>query len=216
MSHDTHLQQAVLAELNWEPSVNAAHIGVTANAGIITLSGHVDSFAAKHVVEETVRRVKGVKGIAEEIEVRLPFDHKRSDEEIAAAALNRLDWAVNVPRNAVKINVEKGWITLTGEVEWQYQREAALRDIRSLYGVIGVSNQITIKPRVDTAGLGDDIQHALHRSYFFDPETVKVTAEDGRVRLAGTVRSWHDRQLAAETAWAAPGAIAVENDLVVI
>jgi len=216
MSHDTHLQQAVLAELNWEPSVNAAHIGVTASAGIITLSGHVDSFAAKHVVEETVRRVKGVKGIAEEIEVRLPFDHKRSDEEIAAAALNRLDWAVNVPRNAVKINVEKGWITLTGEVEWQYQREAALRDIRSLYGVIGVSNQITIKPQVNASNLGDDIIHALHRSWFFDPKTIIVSADGGRVRLSGTAQSMHDRQVAAATAWTAPGVTEVLNDIAIV
>jgi osmotically-inducible protein OsmY len=216
MSHDSHLQNAVLEELNWEPSVIAAHLGVTANAGVITLTGHVESFAQKHAAEAAVRRVKGVKAVAEEIEVRLPYETKRSDEEIAGAAIGRFEWDVSIPRDTVKVTVDKGWITLTGEVDWHYQKDAASIDVRALFGVTGVSNQITIKPTVDTSTISQDIMHALHRSWFFDPKTISVSAQGGKVRLTGTVGSWHDRQVAAATAWAAPGATAVENDIAVV
>jgi osmotically-inducible protein OsmY len=216
MSHDHDLQQAVLAELSWEPSVTAAHIGVAANEGVVTLTGHVESFAEKHAAEIAARRVKGVKAVAEEIEVRLSFDTRRSDTEIAAAAIERLAWDVAIPRDAVTVKVENGWITLTGQVDWHYQQEAVEQDIRPLFGVVGVSNQTAIKPRVDARNLGDDIMHALHRSWFFDPKTITVTADGGMVRLSGTVRSAHDRQVAAATAWAAPGTTAVENDIVII
>jgi osmotically-inducible protein OsmY len=216
MSHDSHLQKAVLEELNWEPSVTAAHLGVTANAGVITLSGHVESFVQKHAAEMAVRRVKGVKAVAEEIEVRLPYETKRSDEEIAGAAIGRFEWDVSIPRDTIKVTVDKGWVTLTGEVNWHYQKDAASMDVRALFGVVGVSNQVTIKPTVNTSNISDDITHALGRSWFFDPKTISVTAQGGKVRLTGTVNSWHDRQVAASTAWAAPGATAVENDIAVI
>ena len=215
MSQDRELQQAVLDEFIWEPSVTAGHIGVTANAGVVTLSGHVDSYAKKHAAETAARRVKGVRAVAEEIEVRLPFETKRSDEEIAAAAIERLSWNVSVPRDSVQVKVEQGWVTLTGQVDWWYQKDAAEHDIRPLLGVVGVSNLATIKQRVNTAGLSDDITHALHRSWFFDPEEVHVRAEGGKVVLTGTVHSFHEREVAAQTAWAAPGATMVENDLAV-
>ena len=160
-------------------------------------------------------RVKGVRAIAEEIEVRLPFEIKRDDADIATAAANRLAWDTATPRDAVKIKVEKGWVTLAGRVDWHFQMESAEREVRNLMGVIGVSNNITIKPHVDAAHLGQDIQLALHRSIFFEPEKVHVTAEDGRVKLTGTVGSWQERQTAANTAWAARGATSVENDLIV-
>jgi osmotically-inducible protein OsmY len=216
MPNDNRLQQAVLDELSWEPSVTAAHIGVAADSGVVTLTGHVESFAQKHAAEAAVRRVKGVKAIAEEIEVRLPYATKRSDEEIAGAATRRFEWDVSIPRDAVKITVDQGWITLTGEVDWHYQKDAAGIDVRALFGVTGVSNQITIKPTVNASNISDDIMHALHRSWFFDPQTISVSAQGGKVRLTGTVHSWHDRQVAAATAWAAPGATAVENDIAVI
>jgi osmotically-inducible protein OsmY len=215
MSRDDQLQKAVLAELNWEPSILAAHIGVTAENGTVTLTGHVESYGQKHAAEMATGRVKGVKAVAEEIEVRLPFEIKRDDTEIATAAANRLAWDTGTPRDAVKIKVEKGWVTLAGQVDWHFQKEAAEREIRNLMGVVGVSNQVTIKPRVDTAHLQDDIQHALHRSIFFDNEKVHVTAQEGRVKLTGTVNSWLERQTAGSTAWAAPGATSVENDLIV-
>jgi osmotically-inducible protein OsmY len=216
MSQDKELQQSVLAELGWEPSVTAGHIGVTANAGVITLSGHVDSYAKKRAAETAAYRVKGVKAVAEEIEVRLPFDAKRSDEEIAAAAIERLSWNVSVPKDRMKIKVEKGRVTLSGEVDWWYQKEAAEHDIRPLHGVISVSNQATIKPRVNVANLSDDIAHAMKRSWFFDADKVHVRADAGKVVLSGTADSDHERKLAAETAWSAPGVTAVENDIVVV
>lgn len=216
MSQDSQLQQSVLAELGWEPSVVAGHIGVTASAGVVTLTGHVDSYAHKHAAEAAAGRVKGVRAVAEEIEVRLPFDAKRSDEDIAAAAIQRLAWNVSVPKDSVKVKVEKGWVTLTGNVDWWYQRDASEHDVRPLHGVVGVSNQIAIKPRVNASRLGDDITHALNRSWFFDPANVHVRAEGGKVVLTGTVNSFHERQVAAQTAWSAPGATMVENDLTIV
>ena len=216
MSKDKALQQAVLAELGWEPSVTAAHIGVTASRGVVTLTGHVSNYPEKHAAEAAALRVKGVKAVADELEVKLPFDTKRDDEAIAAAAIERLGWDVTIPRNSVQVTVTKGWVTLSGQVDWSYQRDAAQHDVRGLHGVIGVSDEVTIRPRVNTANLSDDITHALHRSWFFDPQTVFVTAEGGNVHLSGTVHSPHDRQLAADTAWNAPGATYVENDIAVI
>lgn len=216
MSLDAALQKSVIAELSWEPSIDAAHIGVTADKGVVSLSGHVGSFMEKHAAETAARRVKGVKAVADEIEVRLPFHVKRADDEIAAAAVSRLSWDVSIPKDAVKVTVAKGWVTLTGEVDWHYQKDAAELDIRNLFGVLGVSSQITIKPQVDTADLSDKITTALHRSWFYDPKTIWVSASDGTVRLTGTVHSWHDRQVAGETAWAAPGATAVNNEIAVI
>jgi osmotically-inducible protein OsmY len=213
---DKQLKQSVLAELAWEPSVPAAHIGVAVHEGVVTLTGHVTNFIEKHMAEAAVGRVKGVKAVAEEIEVRLPFDNQRGDEEIAAAAVTRLEWDACLSRSAVKVQVEGGWLTLVGQVDWHYQREAAGWDVRGLRGVVGVSNQITIKPRVDAANLSDNIMHALHRSWFFDPKTITVTADGGNIKLSGTAHSWQDRQVAADTAWAAPGASAVENNISVV
>jgi osmotically-inducible protein OsmY len=209
------LKQSVLDELKWEPSVTAAHIGVIAKDGVITLSGHVENYAEKHAAETAVGRVKGVKAVAEELEVRLPFDTTRGDDAIAAAAIDRLAWDVSVPRDAVRVKVEKGWVTLTGQVGWHYQREAAEQDVRRLFGVIGVSNQTTVKPRPDASNISDNIVDALHRTWF-DPKTVTVTTDGGKVRLTGTVHSWRDREMAESTAWAAPGATTVENDIAIV
>ncbi len=216
MSHDSHLQNAVLAALSWEPGVTAAHIGVAANDGVVTLSGHVPNFAQKQAAERAASQVKGVKAVAQEIEVRLPGDTGRSDEEIAAAALNHLAWDVRVPRDAVKVEVEKGWITLSGEVESYFEKDAAAQDVQRLFGTVGVSNLITLKSKVDVSNISDDILHALHRSWFFDPKTITVSAEGSKVRLSGTALSLHERQVAAATAWAAPGVTDVENDIAVV
>jgi len=216
MSHDSDLQLAVLAELNWEPSIVAAHIGVTAQAGVVTLSGHVDSFMQKHAAEDAARRVKGVHAVAEELKVQLAFDHQRGDDDIAAAALDRLSWDVSIPRDAIALEVEKGWVTMTGKVDWHFQSEAAEKAIRPLAGVVGLSNHVILKPRVSTGNIVDNIMHALHRSWFFDPHTIKVSAQQGDVRLTGVVTSWHDRRVAAQTAWAAPGVTSVQNDISVV
>lgn len=211
---DNELQQAVLSELAWEPSVIAAHIGVTAIAGIVTLTGRVETFAEKHAAEAAASRVKGVEAVVENIEVRLAFDAKRSDADIAAAVINRLEWDVCVPRDAVEVKVEDGWITLSGEVDWNFQRAAAAQDVRRLLGVTGVTNQITLKPPIDVLQVRGNLMHALNRSWS-DSRNITVTANGATVRLTGTVRSPHDRDIAVATAWSAPGATAVENDLII-
>jgi osmotically-inducible protein OsmY len=216
MTADRDLQQAVLDALSWEPSVVAAHIGVTAQGGVVTLTGHVDSYVEKWEAEKVALRVKGVRAVAEELEVRLAMDSQRSDDDIAAAAIERLAWDTSIPMNAIEVRVENGWVTLTGEVGWYYQKGAAESAVRPLRGVIAVSNQVTIRPQVNVANLSDDIVHALHRSWFFDPKTITVSADKGAIRLSGSVHSWPERRVAAEIAWAAPGATAVTNDLTVI
>ena len=215
MTTDTQLRQAVTAELEWEPSVIAAHIGVAADGGVVTLSGHVTNYAQTHAAETAARRVKGVKAVAEEIEVRLPFDLQRTDEGIAAAVIDRIAWDVTIPKDVISVQVAKGWITLTGEVDWYFQKRNAEKEIRHLFGVIGLSDQITIKPRVDVDVLGDDIANALHRSWFSDAAAVSVSAQGGRVHLTGSVRLPHDRQVATSTAWSAPGVTSVQNDIIV-
>jgi len=214
MSDDKNLKQAVLDELNWEPSVNAAHIGVTAKDGVVTLMGHVENFSEKSAAEKAARRVNSVKAVAEEIEVRLPFSAKHGDEEIASAAIERLRWDSSVPSGAVKVKVEKGWVTLTGEVDWHYQKEAAINDIRGLWGVIGVSNDIAIKPRPNASSIRESIMVALDRSWLH-PLTINVTAQGGIVKLTGKVNSWYERDEAGSIAWTAPGAILVENNIAV-
>jgi osmotically-inducible protein OsmY len=214
MPTDTILKESVLAELLWEPSVNAAHIGVTARDGVVTLTGHVQTYAEKHAAEAAVRRVKGVKAIAEEIEVKLSFDVKLTDEDIAGAIVSRMAWNSTIPKDSVKATVHDGWVTLTGEVHWGFELEAAAQAVYNLLGVVGVTNEITVKSRVDTSNVSADINRALHRSWF-DPQNIKVTADGGRVKLTGTVHSWNDRMLAGTTAWAARGTTVVENDLVI-
>ena len=204
-----------MAELGWEPSVEAAHIGVAVNAGVVTLTGHVQSFPQKIAAERTVARVKGVKAVAEELEVKLPYDIRRGDEDIAGAANERLAWDASVPRDAIDIRVERGWVTLNGEVDWQFQKQAAAQAVRTLIGVVGVSNQIEINPTVNADDVGQNITRALHRSWFYDPNTIKVSSQGGKIKLTGQVTTWNARDLAGKTAWSAPGATSVENDIAV-
>lgn len=214
MKNDHQLKQDVMAELAWEPSISADHIGVTAENGVVTLSGHVETYRQKLAAETAVGRVKGVKGLAEEIEVRLPQHIKHGDDEIAAAVVNRMSWDVSVPKDAVKVKVEKGFVTLTGTVDQYYQKDAAAWDVRPLLGVTGVANQITVKPRVDSLTIRDDIRHALHRSWLYD-ENINVTADGGTVHLTGKVKNWRERELAAATARAAPGTTSVDNKIMI-
>lgn len=212
MSHDKQLKQSVLDELKWEPSVNAADIGVTAKDGIVTLMGSVGTYAEKHAAEKAALRVKDVKAVAEEIEVKLPFDVKHGDADIARAATERLAWNVSVPKDAVKVTVSKGWVTLTGQVEWHYQQESAADAVGHLWGVTGVSNQISIKPTVNAGDIKSNIVTALNRSWF-SPDHVDVSAAGGMVTLTGNVEYWSERELAGTTAWAAPGVTSVNNEI---
>jgi len=154
--------------------------------------------------------------LAEELEMRLPYDRKRGDDQIAAAAIESLASDVSVHDGMIIVNVDNGWITLTGQVDWHFQREAAEQDVRRLSGVVGVSNETTIRSVVDTWDISEKITQALHRSSFYDPKAVKVTADGGKVLLTGSVRSLDDRKLAEATAWAAAGVTTVEDSLEII
>lgn len=163
MKTDAQLKKDVESELEWDVSVNATHVGVSVEDGVVTLTGHLDSFAEKHAAERAAQRVEGVKAVAVELDVRLPIGNKRHDNEIAAAAEAALKWHALVPRDRVKVMVEKGWITLSGEVDWDYQRNQAYKAVRPLTGVLGVTNEITLKPQVTPANITHRIQDALTR-----------------------------------------------------
>ncbi|MEY4614672.1 MAG: Osmotically-inducible protein [Planctomycetota bacterium] len=215
MKTDSELKHDVENELKWEPSVNEAHIGVTAKNGIITLTGHVPTFAEKYGAVRATKRVYGVKGVADEMEVKLFSATKRADEEIAASCVSAMKSNTSVPDEKIKVTVTNGRVTLEGEVEWQYQREAAMNAIRFLPGVILITNQMTVKARVSPKDLLDKIKVAFHRSADIDARRITVEAVDGKVTLQGNVRSWAEKEEAQEVAWAAPGVMAVDNLIVV-
>jgi len=212
---DQSLKQSVLDELAWDPSVTEAHIGVTARCGVVTLTGHVASYAEKCAAEHAVGRVAGVKAIAEEIEIRYLYGVGHSDDDIANQALNVLSWDLSVPKEKVKIKVDKGWITLSGDVNWYYQKHAAEMDVRKLLGVMGVSNQITIKPSAQASDIRREIKAAFERNAEFEAKNIAVSIDGGEVTLSGNVDSYYERTLAAKTAWSARGVTQV-NDLVTI
>ncbi|MGA2289826.1 BON domain-containing protein [Bradyrhizobium sp.] len=212
---DQDLKQSVLDELAWDPSVSEAHIGVTAHAGVVTLTGHVASYAEKCAAEHAVGRVSGVKAIAEELEIRYLYDAGHGDEDIARQALNVLAWDLAVPKGKVRVKVEKGWITLSGEVHWYYQKNAAEKDVRKLFGVMGVSNLIAIEPVVHASDIQDKIKAAFGRNAEFEAAHIVVSTEGSRITLSGKVDSYYERTLAENTAWSAPGVTAV-NDLITI
>jgi osmotically-inducible protein OsmY len=215
MGKDSQLQSAVMDELRWEPSINAADIGVAAKEGVVTLTGFVRSYPEKQSAERAAKRVAGVKAVAEEIEVHLPGIYERTDAEVAKSAVAALAWNVTVPRDSVKVMVEHGWVTLEGEVGWQYQREAAEDSVRNLLGVKGVSNLVQIKAIVDTVHLKANIEQALIRNAQFDARQINVEAVNGKVILRGQVRSWAEKEEAEHVAWSAPGVTKVENAVTV-
>jgi osmotically-inducible protein OsmY len=212
---DQSLKQTVLDELKWEPSVNAAHIGVTARDGVITLTGQVESYADKRAAEQGAERVAGVKAIAEELEVRYASSPVEGDEDIAARAVQVLAWDVGVPHDRLKVKVEKGWVTLSGHVDWYFQKHNAESCVRRLHGVLGVIDRITIAPAVEAQHIADKINTALRRTAFFNNGHVVVAAEGGKVTLRGHVDNYYERSLALSTAWSAPGVLAVNNLLTV-
>jgi osmotically-inducible protein OsmY len=202
---DTQLQQDVLAELNWEPSIDAAGIGVEVKEGVVTLAGHVNTYAEKWDAERVTQRVPGVKALAMEMDVELEGMNNRTDADIARTAENVLQWTTYVPKDAIKIKVENGWVTLTGEVEWQYQRQAATTAIRYLMGVSGVSDQITILTKVSAPVIKSDIEAALKRRAEQDAHEISVSVHGADVTLTGKVHSWSERDLARSTVWGTPG-----------
>ena len=215
MSDDTQLQSSVLAELKWRPSVDSAHIGVTADDGIVTLTGQVQHYTEKLAAENAAKDVLGVKGIANDIKVEPEGSLKQSDKDIATAAIAALKWDYEVPDGKVKVVVNDGWITLDGTVDWQFQRDAADRCVRYLRGVVGVTNEISIKPSAKWIDVKIKIEDAFRRNADLDARRISVVTSDGRVTLTGTVRSWSERDAAVSSAWAAPGVTRVEDDLVI-
>jgi osmotically-inducible protein OsmY len=209
------LRRDVEAALEWDPRVDAREIGVAAKDGVVTLSGHVSTYSERVGAEEVTTKVKGVRGIANEVEVKLGKEGQRSDTEIAAAAVTALGRHVAVPSEGVRVVVRDGWITLEGSVDAMYRRIAAENAVRFLPGVRGINDLISIRPRVAAADVKTRIEAAFYRHAHLDATHITVLASDGSVTLSGTVPTWHERKEAENAAWAAPGVLKVSNQIVV-
>lgn len=215
MSEELKLQERVIDELNFDPAVNAAHIGVSVHGTVVALNGHVESYAEKFAAERAARRVKGVTGVAQEIEVRLPADKKTADDEIAQRAVKMIDWNVALPPGRVKVKVEHGVVTLEGTVEWDYQRVEAEYDVRKLSGVKAVINELTVRPRVDAGDIHAKLMAAFERSAEVEANRITVEVIGGKVILGGKVDSWIERQEAERAAWSVPGVTSVEDQIAI-
>ena len=210
--NDSDLQHDVIDELDFEPTVDASRIGVAARDGIVTLTGSVPSFSDKIAAEAAAKRVAGVHGIADELRVDLAGMHQRDDTDIATAAVNTLGWDVNVPKDRITVKVSNGYVTLEGEVEWQYQKDRARTLTQNLVGVRGVTNNITVKPKaVRTYDVKTKIHEAFERQAEIDANRVDIETEDGKVTLRGTVHSWTEHDAASHAAYSVPGVKTVDN-----
>jgi osmotically-inducible protein OsmY len=210
---DADLKRDVAAELAWDPAVKSTAIGVAVKDGVVTLTGHLETFAEKFAASRAVQRVDGVKAIALELDVMLSPDHKLSDTEIASNAELALKWNTLVPPNAVRPTVDHGWVTLLGEVEWDFQRKAAEKSIRPLRGVVGIHNEIALRPKPQAADLSRKIQDALTRQALREAKHIQVDIDGTTVKLSGTVHSWQERNAVQGVVWSAPGVKSVINEL---
>jgi osmotically-inducible protein OsmY len=215
MKTDAQLKADVVSELQWDPAINAAHVGVAAKDGIVTLTGHLDTFVEKYAIERAAQRVEGVRAVAVELDVKIAPSHKRNDSEIAEAAEKAFSWNVMIPDDRIRVKVERGWVTLSGDVEWEYQRSSAEAAVRALIGVVGVSNAIVLKPTVAQANVSHRIRDALARHAEREARNIEVIVSGSTVTLRGRVDSWAERAAAQGAAWSAPGIVLVVNDLTI-
>ncbi|GAA0336438.1 BON domain-containing protein [Sphingomonas oligophenolica] len=215
MKTDSQLQHDVMAELEWDPSIHHADIGVSVTGGVVTLSGLVRSYAEKLEAEKAAYRVAGTKAIAEELKVRYPADAKTADSEIAKRIVDVLAWDALVPDDRIKVKVEQGWVTLTGTVDWYYQKEAARRAAGRITGVVGVTNLISLRQVPVASDVKERIMAAIKRSASDDAASVTVLTDGGKVTLGGRVKAWTERQIAERAAWAAPGVTSIVDNIVV-
>jgi osmotically-inducible protein OsmY len=215
---DSQLRQDIIDELEFDPSFSGEHIGVAVDKNVVTLSGHVDSYAEKLAAIGAVHRVKGVHAIAENIEVRYPYQNKTADDQIAKRAIDVISWDVHIPADAVDVLVQdNGWVTLNGTVDWYYQRRAAEDDVRKLSGVRGVTNKITIKPRADSVNVKSKIESALKRHAEVESKGIRVIVQNGsKVVLEGTVDNWDERRAVENAAWSAAGVSSVDDRLTIV
>lgn len=213
MKTDIQLQHDVIAELKWDTSINAALIGVTVNDGVVTLTGRVDKYSEKWAAEYAALKVPGVKAIAIEIDVTLPNDSARDDSDIARTAETVIEWTTNWPKDHVQVMVENGWVTITGELDFAYQKESASNAVINLMGVKGISNQITIKPSLTSNSVKSDIQAALKRRALTDSQEIMVSVDGSSVTLSGMVHSWSERDMVKDLVWNTQGVTAVNNNI---
>jgi osmotically-inducible protein OsmY len=213
---DKDLQQHVRNALDWEPSVDVADVGVTVDDGVVTLRGDVRSYSEKTTAERVALGVYGVKAVANDLVVRIAQPEQRTDSDIAAAAVNAIKWNSQIPADRIAVVVSDGWVTLKGEVDWQFQRDAATRSVRDLLGVVGVNNTIAVRPHVSVSDVKDKIEAALKRNAEVDARRINVSTTDGNVVLSGNVHSWTERREAVKAAWAAPGVSSVDDRMVIV
>jgi osmotically-inducible protein OsmY len=205
MDKDAEIQSNVLEELLFDPQVDAAAIGVSVNDGVVSLTGHVSSFAEKVAAEKATQRVKGVRAIVQNVEVRLDDEAICNDEEIATRAANVLAWSVTPPKKGVKVRVDNGWVTLHGDVKWAFQRDDAERAIRRLTGIKGVSNMLVVTNTANANDISNNIKRAFHRNAEVDAGAINIAVDGSKVTLTGKVRAWSERMAAEQAAWATPG-----------
>lgn len=215
MKTDSDLKKDVLTELLWDPLVPEARVGVAVSDGVVTLTGHLDTYAEKVAAKRAVERVAGVKAVAIELEVIPAGAHQRSDTEIAAAVQHALSWNTSVPQGRVKVTVEKGWVTLSGELDWNFQRRAVERMIRPLKGVAGIIDNIALKALPIPVNLSSRIQDALTRQAVREAKRIEISVDGSVVTLRGNVHSWAERTAAEGATWSAPGVSRVNNQLTI-
>ncbi|PEN12922.1 hypothetical protein CRI94_13040 [Longibacter salinarum] len=210
---DKEMRAEVLDALDWEPSIKSGDIGVGVSSGVVTLNGHVPSYAQKRTAERTALRIAGVKGVANDLVVKLPKDKERSDTDIAKAAVRAIRWHTELPQDTISVKVRDGWVTLEGTVEWNYQRERAGEAVRHLTGVKGITNTLNVAPRVTSSDIRERIRKALEREVNREAKNLKIEIEGDMVKLSGVVHSWVEKRDAERAAWSAPGITDVVNDL---